>query len=270
MPLANVMERTVLPDIPILRNVNCGVFSSYLTTSGAKFVELCGACQEDDHGLTTITCKPYCEGCNNNKTACTTVHELLVFSEHQLTYVSCRTITGGPVLCLTARSPAQFDSFADPRLFSCEGTVDGVACASCSMTDCGLGLNGLYTWTDVTYLGDCTNVDQVSKVNDCDETGTGVFAHLYNGDFDPATCPQGGVVPLIRAPAPVGTPITIVAQPQAPTAIAPVLPPTAAPATSPSAPVTTTVLVVLLVVIAAAIGLGVYYYYCCYKTWKSR
>jgi hypothetical protein len=230
---ADVTNEALLPDIPILRNVNCGSFSSWVETV-EQFAELCGACQEDDQGLTTVTCESYCDGCNGNNTVCKTVQELLVFSEHQLTYVLCETITGGPVQCLTERSPADFNSFADPSLFSCELTLDGVACASCSVIDCGSGLNGLYRWFDVDYQADCTNVDQVSKVIGCDATGTGVFAQSYYDDVDPAMCPEGddnetAVVPLIRAPPPIGTPITIVAQPPAPTAIAPVLPPTAAP-----------------------------------------
>jgi hypothetical protein len=244
---ANVTDEASLPDIPILRNVNCEAFSSFMIESDEEevFFGLCGACQEDDQGLTTITCEPYCVGCNGNTTACITSHALFVFSEHQLIYVWCGTTTDGPVQCLTMRSPAQFDSSADPSLLSCELTVDGVACASCSVCGLGLGLDDLYKWANLTFQADCTNVDQVSKINFCDATGTGtgVFAPFFDSDFDPAMCPNetAALVPLIRAPPPIGTPITIVTQPQAPTAIPPVLPPTtAAPATSPSAPLATT------------------------------
>jgi hypothetical protein len=239
---ANVTDEASLPDIPILRNVNCEAFFSSMIESDEELLGSCGACQEDDQGLTTITCEPFCGGCYGNNTACITAQNFLVFSEHRRTRLSCATTTGGPILCLTERSPAQLDSFADPSLFSCEFTVDGVACASCSVIDCGLGVNGLYTWAETTVQTDCINVDQVSKINLCDATSTGVFVPLYNGEFDPAMCPNetAALVPLIRAPPPIGTPITIVAQPQAPTAIPPVLPPTAAPATSPSAPVATT------------------------------
>jgi hypothetical protein len=182
---ANVTDEASLPDIPILRNVNCEAFLSFMIESGKEkvFFGSCGACQEDDQGLTTITCEPYCGSCNGNNTVCITVHESLVFSEHQLIYVGCQTTTGGPILCLTARSPAQFDSFADPSLFSCEATVDGVACASCSVTDCGLSVDGLYTFRNVTQQIDCTNVDQVSKLNVCDATGTGVFAFFFQRRF---------------------------------------------------------------------------------------
>jgi hypothetical protein len=235
----NVTNEASLPDIPMLRNVNCEAFLSTQVDTDKVLAELCGACQEDDNGLTTITCEPsepVCVGCNGTKTVCETTQELFDFSEHQFIDTFCGTTTGGPVWCVTQRSPAQVDSFADPSLFSCEATVEGVACASCSMTDCGLGLDGLYTWTKVAPQADCTNVDQDSKFNVCDGTGTGVFTSLL------VTCPgnKTAVAPLIGAPPPIGTPITIVAQPQAPTVIAPVLPPTAAPAASPSSPVAAT------------------------------
>jgi hypothetical protein len=201
---ANVTNEASLPDIPLLRNVNCEVYSSFVIESDEKLADVCGPCQEDDQGLTTFTCEPFCGGCMGNNTVCITAHNSYAFSEHQLIYVSRATTTGGPVTCATVRSPAQFDSFADPSLFSCEMTVDGVACASCSVTDCGLGLNSLYTFTNVAAQIDCTNLDQVSKLNECDATGTGVFAPFFNDDFY-NTCPNetAAVVPLIRAPPPI-------------------------------------------------------------------
>jgi hypothetical protein len=112
---ANITNEASLPDIPMLRNVECGVFLSTQVDTDIVLAELCGACQEDDNGRTSITCEPsepVCVGCNGT-TVCDTRQVLFDFSEHQSIRTTCGTMTGGPVWCVTRRSPALRLVFGD-------------------------------------------------------------------------------------------------------------------------------------------------------------
>jgi hypothetical protein len=213
------VDKNSLPDIPLLRNVNCEFYHGLIAKT--EHAAACGACEKDEmaNATVSITCEPDCRSCDGNDN-CDLVQEQIIFSEHQRFENTCVSVADGPVACIVKTYPAQYGVYAAPSLFNCSASVADAPCASCKI--CGFKSDGAgptatgkYAPADILYQADCTNIDKVSKYDDCVDAFTGVFAP-FGRELNNSTCPDQQPVlgmPMMIVPPATTAPVQLVTVP---------------------------------------------------------